>query len=79
MIGVLRARGFASIVCEGGPSLAGQLREAGVVDELCLSTSPRVGGAQLALTGPTVISERTVSLHQLLCDEASGLYARWTL
>ena len=79
VIGVLRDRGFASIVCEGGPSLAGQLLDAGVVDELSLSTSPRVGGTQLALTGPAVISERTVSLHQLLCDEASGLYARWTL
>ena len=79
VIGVLRDRGFASIVCEGGPSLAGQLIEAGLVDELCLSTSPRLGGAQLALTGSVLITERAVSLHQLLCDEASGLYARWLL
>ena len=79
VVGVLRDRGFASVVCEGGPSLAGQLLEAGLVDELCLSTSPRLGGAQLALTGPAVVTERAVSLHQLLCDEASGLYARWIL
>ena len=79
VIGVLRDRGFASIVCEGGPSLAGQLLEAGLVDELCLSTSPRLGGAQLALTGSELITERAVSLHQLLCDDASGLYARWLL
>lgn len=79
VIGVLRDRGFASIVCEGGPSLAGQLIDAGLVDELCLSTSPRLGGAQLALTGSALITERAVSLHQLLCDDASGLYARWIL
>lgn len=42
IIAALRALGHTSIVCEGGPSLAGQLLDAGLVDELCLSSSPTV-------------------------------------
>lgn len=32
--------GYARILCEGGPTLLGQLAGAGLVDELCLTTSP---------------------------------------
>jgi riboflavin biosynthesis pyrimidine reductase len=74
----LRERGFASIVCEGGPSLAAQLIDAGLADEFCLTTSPRVGGRHFPVTGQGSITERAVSLAQLLRDESSGLYARWT-
>jgi riboflavin biosynthesis pyrimidine reductase len=77
VIAALRERGLASIVCEGGPSLAAQLLDAGIVDEFCLATSPRVGGSPFPLTGTTAITERAVSLAQLLRDETSGLYARW--
>ena len=78
VIAALRERGHASVVCEGGPSLAAQLIDAGLADEFCLATSPRVGGSPFALTGPGTIAERAVSLAQLLRDESSGLYARWT-
>jgi riboflavin biosynthesis pyrimidine reductase len=77
VIAALRERGLASIVCEGGPSLAAQLIDAGLVDEFCLATSPRVGGTPFPVTGTTAIAERAVSLEQLLRDETSGLYARW--
>lgn len=77
VIAALRERGFASIVCEGGPSLAAQLIDAGLADEFCLATSPRVGGASFPVTGTGAITERSVSLSQLLRDESSGLYARW--
>ena len=33
-LAALRERGLASIVCEGGPTLAAQLVNAGLVDEL---------------------------------------------
>ena len=77
VIAALRERGLASIVCEGGPSLAAQLIDAGLADEFCLTTSPRVGGAPFPVTGSGTITERSVSLEQLLRDESSGLYARW--
>ena len=77
VIAALRDTGLASIVCEGGPSLAAQLIDAGLVDEFCLATSPRLGGRPFPVTGSAAIAEREVSLAQLLRDESSGLYARW--
>ena len=73
----LRARGLRRIVCEGGPSLAAQMLEAGLVDELCLSTSPIVGGVSLPLFGTVPISAHRLELTQLLADDSSTLYARW--
>ena len=39
-IGELERLGYSRILCEGGPTLLGQLADAGLVDELCLTTSP---------------------------------------
>ncbi|HUD80658.1 MAG TPA: dihydrofolate reductase family protein [Streptosporangiaceae bacterium] len=39
-IGELERLGYSRILCEGGPTLLGQLAGAGLVDELCLTTSP---------------------------------------
>jgi riboflavin biosynthesis pyrimidine reductase len=41
---VLGERGFARVLCEGGPTLLGQFAAAGEIDELCLSLSPVVAG-----------------------------------
>lgn len=41
---LLRAHGLASIVCEGGPRLAADLVDAGLVDELCLTIAPMLMG-----------------------------------
>jgi riboflavin biosynthesis pyrimidine reductase len=38
------ARGARVVLCEGGPSLNGQLIAAGVLDEMCLSVAPLVVG-----------------------------------
>ncbi|MDN6124507.1 MAG: pyrimidine reductase family protein [Brevibacterium sp.] len=49
-IGALHNRGFARIVCEGGPQLFTDLLEAGGVDELCLTRSPNlVAGAETTI------------------------------
>jgi riboflavin biosynthesis pyrimidine reductase len=79
LIAALRERGLRRIVCEGGPSLAGQLLDAGLVDELCLSTSPVLGGVSLPLFGGEPIASRRLSLGQLLVDESSTIYARWSV
>ncbi|TXN32127.1 dihydrofolate reductase family protein [Lacisediminihabitans profunda] len=79
VVGSLAALGFNRIVCEGGPTLAAQLLDAGLVDELCLSTSPRIGAGRLRLLGDRPIEERPLELRQLLVDDGGGLYARWLL
>jgi len=51
---VLRQRGAAVVLCEGGPTLTGQLVAADVVDEWCLTLGPvLVGGtSDRAAVGP---------------------------
>lgn len=78
-IRALRERGLASIVCEGGPSLAGQLIAADVVDEICLSTAPTIAATGLSVLGGTAATARRLELTQLLLDDASTTYARWSL
>lgn len=73
----LRSAGLESIVCEGGPSLVTQLLDAGLVDELCLSTSPVLTSGDAPLAGPPDMA--ALQLKQLLLDDDGGLYARWTV
>lgn len=40
----LRERGHRRILCEGGPSLFAGLNKEGLLDELCLTTSPLLAG-----------------------------------
>lgn len=69
-------RGWTNILCEGGPSLLADLLVAGVVDELCTTTVPRLvgGGYPRIIQGPPV--DVALRLHTLL--EVDGtLLARW--
>jgi riboflavin biosynthesis pyrimidine reductase len=77
IVAALRGAGFAGIVCEGGPSLAAQFVRAGVVDEVCLTTSPILNGASAPLFGGHEFADIPVTLGGLLLDDASGIYARW--
>ena len=47
--------GYSHILCEGGPTLLGQLIDAGLLDELCLTTSPvlAAGEAGRIVTEPS--------------------------
>ncbi len=78
LVGALRDRSLESVVCEGGPRLATQLVDAGLVDELCLTTSPSLGGSAGGL-----LDEGThrggLALSHLLVDDSGVLYARWRL
>jgi riboflavin biosynthesis pyrimidine reductase len=69
-------RGFGSILCEGGPSLLGDLLAAGVVDELCRTVVPvLVGGdAGRIVHGPAAGLD--VDLRLLLESEGT-LLERW--
>ena len=79
IVSALRARGLRRIVCEGGPSLAAQILDASLADELCLSTSPIAGGVFLPVLGSAEISSHRLELAQLLVDDTSALYARWRI
>ena len=79
IVDALHLRGHSSIVCEGGPRLAAQLVAGNLVDEVCLSTSPSIGGSSLPLLTGTESDTRALELSQLLLDDSSGLYARWTV
>lgn len=74
----LRGAGHRSLVCEGGPGLAGQLVAAGVVDELCLTTSPRLTTGRLVpLAGD--LPEIPLQLAQLMLGDDGSLFARWII
>jgi riboflavin biosynthesis pyrimidine reductase len=61
------------VLCEGGPTLNGQLLAAGVVDELCLTLSPAlVGGAGKRITGTADVTP-PVGLDLLGVAEADGV------
>jgi len=73
----LASRGLRRVLTEGGPSLLGRWLDAGVVDELCLTTSPvLVGGdAGRVVTGPA-LEPAGWRLGHLLEDEGT-LLGRW--
>ena len=59
------------VVCEGGPNLNAHLLAAGVIDEFCLSVSPRaVGGEDPAVfLNQPVDSPTELSLDRILLEE----------
>jgi riboflavin biosynthesis pyrimidine reductase len=62
--------GHASILTEGGPTLLGHLTGAGLLDELCLTTSPTLaaGSAGRILTGAGPQQPARLSLAHVLAD-----------
>jgi riboflavin biosynthesis pyrimidine reductase len=79
---LLAQRGLAHVLCEGGPALLGQLAGAGLLDELCLTISPRlVGpGPDRVIAGPEHAwpELRQVRPAALLLDDEGFLFARYT-
>lgn len=75
----LRAAGYASIVCEGGPTLAAALLAADAVDELCLTTAPLVRELTLPALTPSGAPQKSARLEQLLLDESSYVFTRWSI
>lgn len=69
--------GLAHVVCEGGPTLNVPLFTAGLVDELCMTFTPRLIGE-----GPRILHEldrpRVLDLMSL-CEEDGELYARYAV
>ena len=77
VLAMLAARGLRRVLCEGGPSLLADLVAADLLDELCLTTSPVLGGGScLGLLGHGVPGARVMRLAGLVHAE-STLFARW--
>jgi 5-amino-6-(5-phosphoribosylamino)uracil reductase len=79
--GALEDRGLRRILCEGGPTLFGELCAAGVADELCLSVSPLVvgpGPGRIVAGGAWDVPPGRVELVHLL-EEDSALFGRYRL
>jgi len=68
----LRDDGIELVLCEGGPSLLGQLHRLGALDELSCTISPLlVGGGATGLLGASAPSPRPMHLHRLLEEDGS--------
>jgi riboflavin biosynthesis pyrimidine reductase len=76
-VGALAGRGHRQILTEGGPHLLGQIIEAGLLDELCLTLSPLLAGpgasrivaGSAALPASADASARPLRLAHVLADE----------
>jgi riboflavin biosynthesis pyrimidine reductase len=63
---------------EGGPGLNASLLGAGLLDELNLTTSPRLvggGGARLTVGAPAI--DQPMELAHLLADDDGFVFSRW--
>jgi riboflavin biosynthesis pyrimidine reductase len=73
----LREEGVRAVLCEGGPTLHGSLRAAGLVDDLFLTIAPKLGGGG----GPTILSGSLPAVEELelawLLEQDGELFARY--
>jgi riboflavin-specific deaminase-like protein len=73
----LMERGIRSVLCEGGPTLHGRLREGGLADELFLTIAPKIAGGE----GPRVLEGALPDIDNVelawLLESESELFARY--
>jgi riboflavin-specific deaminase-like protein len=74
----LRAeRGIRSVLCEGGPTLHGRLREGNLADELFLTIAPKLAGGE----GPRILEGALAEVAELelgwLLERDGELFARY--
>ena len=70
-------RGICSVLCEGGPTLHGRLREGGLADELFLTIAPKIAGGE----GPRVLEGALPDVDEVelawLLESEGELFARY--
>lgn len=74
---LLEERGIRSVLCEGGPTLHGRLREGGLADELFLTIAPKIAGGE----GPRILEGALPDVDEVelawLLESGSELFARY--
>lgn len=76
----LAAAGAKVVLCEGGPTLNGQLLAAGLVDELCLTLSPAlVGGLGRRISGWNTPQDPLPMELVTVADAGSTLLLRYAV
>jgi riboflavin biosynthesis pyrimidine reductase len=77
-VGELGARGAHAILAEGGPTLNGELAEAGLLDELCVTLAPLLasGDAKRLLAGSALDELAPLSVH-MVCEADDYLFLRY--
>jgi riboflavin biosynthesis pyrimidine reductase len=72
-----RERGIRALLCEGGPGLHGELEGGGMVDDLFLTTAPKLAGGE----APRIVEGKLPSVVDLelawLLEEDGELFARY--
>jgi riboflavin biosynthesis pyrimidine reductase len=70
-VGEFATRGAKNVLAEGGPTLNGQLAQAGLLDELCVTLSPLLasGDAKRIISGSTLDELEALELRSLLEDD----------
>ena len=70
-------RGIRSVLCEGGPTLHGRLREARLTDEIFLTIAPKIAGGE----GPRILEGALPDIDQVeltwLLESEGELFARY--
>jgi riboflavin biosynthesis pyrimidine reductase len=75
---VLRDRGATVALTEGGPTLLAELVDACVLDELCLTLTPVLGGDPVTMAVPTLLSRPLTRWSLASAAEHDGeLYLRY--
>jgi riboflavin biosynthesis pyrimidine reductase len=75
----LRDRGIAVAVTEGGPTLLAELVDGDLLDELCLTLAPVLGGDPVTMAVPTLLPRPLTRWGLASVAEADGeLYLRYT-
>ncbi len=75
---VLAQRGLLRVLCEGGPSLFGDLIAASVVEELCLTASPLlIGGTASRIAVSPKALPTPMTLRHAILDEDGTILTRW--
>jgi riboflavin biosynthesis pyrimidine reductase len=74
---LLTERGIKSVLCEGGPTLHGRLREGDLADELFLTIAPKLAGGE----APRILEGALPEVEELeltwLLDHNGELFARY--
>jgi riboflavin-specific deaminase-like protein len=71
--------GIGSLLCEGGPTLFGELLQEGLVDELFLTLAPKLtgGGASPTITTGSELPELRLLMLVWAVENANSLYLRY--